>query len=74
MPLLRMAMYRKGSSSTARRLRTPRDTWVASMRHIALRGPLLCALGEPVRAPLETTRIDYPVDVPADESCAGGTR
>ena len=51
MPLLRTAMYAKGIQIYCAPTADARDTWAATMRHIAVRGPLLRALRQPVRPP-----------------------
>ena len=50
MPLLRTAMYAKGVELYCAPTVDDRETWLPTMRHIALRRPLLRAVGVPVRA------------------------
>ena len=72
MPLLRMAMYARGSSST-RADRGPARTWIASMRHIACEGRCF-VLSANQFARRSDYPDDYPVDVPADHvMCRGNS-
>ncbi|MFZ1106187.1 MAG: nitrilase-related carbon-nitrogen hydrolase [Hyphomicrobiaceae bacterium] len=61
MPMLRMAMYAKGVSLYCAPTADDRETWGATMRHIALEGRCFvfsaCQL---------TRRSDYPADYPID--------
>lgn len=48
MPMARMAMYSKGIDLYVSPTADTRDTWQATIRHIACEGPMLRALGLPV--------------------------
>jgi predicted amidohydrolase len=61
MPLLRMAMYRKGVQLYCAPTADARDSWVASMRHIACEGRCFV-----LSANQFTRRSDYPDDYPVD--------
>ena len=56
MPLARMAMYGKGVEIYLAPTADSRDTWQATLRHIALRGALLRAGLQPVRDQGRCTR------------------
>ncbi len=74
MPLLRMAMYRKGVQVWCAPTADARDTWIATMRHIACEGRCFV-----LSANQFATRGDYPPDYPAEEGdpeavlCRGGS-
>jgi nitrilase len=72
MPLLRMAMYAKGVQIWCAPTADARDSWIATMRHIACEGRCFV-----VSANQFTTRADYPEDYPVasdDEvGCRGGS-
>ena len=73
MPLLRMAMYRKGIQRYCAPTADPRETWVASMRHIACEGRCF-VLSANQFARRSDYPDDYPVDVPADHvMCRGNS-
>jgi nitrilase len=73
MPLLRMAMYRKGIQLYCAPTADPRETWVASMRHIACEGRCF-VLSANQFARRSDYPDDYPVDLPADEvMCRGNS-
>ena len=73
MPLLRMAMYRKGIQRYCAPTADPRETWVASMRHIACEGRCF-VLAANQFARRSDYPDDYPVDVPADHvMCRGNS-
>jgi nitrilase len=73
MPLLRMAMYQKGIQLYCAPTADPRDTWVASMRHIAFEGRCF-VLSANQFARRSDYPDDYPVDVPAGEvMCRGNS-
>jgi nitrilase len=73
MPLLRMAMYRKGIQLYCTPTADARETWVASMRHIACEGRcFVLSANQFVRR--SDYPDDYPVDLPADEvMCRGNS-
>jgi nitrilase len=73
MPLLRMAMYRKGIQLYCAPTADARETWVASMRHIACEGRcFVLSANQFVRR--SDYPDDYPVDLPADEvMCRGNS-
>ena len=48
MPLLRAAMYAKGIQIYCAPTVDDRESWVPTMRHIALEGPLLCVIRLPI--------------------------
>jgi len=60
MPLLRMAMYSKGVQLYCAPTADDRDTWLASMRHIALEGRCFV-----LTACQYIKRGDFPEDYPA---------
>ncbi|MDB5240203.1 MAG: Nitrilase/cyanide hydratase and apolipoprotein N-acyltransferase [Spirosoma sp.] len=60
MPLLRTAMYEQGIELYCAPTADNRDTWLASMQHIALEGRCFV-----LSANQFTRRSDYPVDYPA---------
>jgi nitrilase len=69
MPMLRMAMYAKGVEIWCAPTADGRESWQASMRHIAMEGRCF-VLG----ANQFTTRKDYPDDYPAQApECRGGS-
>ena len=73
MPLLRMAMYRKGIQLYCVPTADARDTWVATMRHIACEGRCF-VLSANQFARRSDYPDDYPVDVPADQvMCRGNS-
>jgi nitrilase len=73
MPLLRMAMYRKGIQLYCAPTADARDTWVTSMRHIACEGRCF-VLSANQFARRSDYPDDYPVDVPPDEvMCRGNS-
>ena len=73
MPLLRMAMYRKGIQLYCVPTADARDTWVATMRHIACEGRCF-VLSANQFARRSDYPDDYPVDMPADEvMCRGNS-
>jgi nitrilase len=61
MPLLRMAMYRKGIQLYCAPTADARETWVVSMRHIAFEGRCFV-----LSANQFARRSDYPDDYPVD--------
>jgi nitrilase len=61
MPLLRMAMYAKGIQLWCAPTADPRDSWVASMQHIACEGRCFV-----LSANQFARRSDYPTDYPID--------
>ncbi len=61
MPLLRMAMYQKGIQLYCAPTADARDTWIASMRHIACEGRCFV-----LSANQFARRRDYPEDYPID--------
>jgi nitrilase len=61
MPMLRMAMYAKGVSLYCAPTADDRETWGATMRHIALEGRCFV-----FSACQFTRRSDYPADYPID--------
>ena len=73
MPLLRMAMYAKGVQICCAPTADARDTWLATMRHIACEGRCFV-----LSANQFATRGDYPADYPlrratrGDVLCRGG--
>ena len=75
MPLMRMAMYAKGIQLYCAPTADARETWVASMRHIACEGRcfVLSAnqFATPRRLPGRTTRSTSPT--PDDVLCTGGS-
>ena len=73
MPLLRTSMYSKGIQIWCAPTADARDTWVASMRHIACEGRCFV-----LSANQFATRGDYPADYPLDAEpdevlCRGGS-
>jgi nitrilase len=74
MPLLRMAMYAKGVQIWCAPTADARDTWIATMRHIACEGRCFV-----LSANQFATRADYPPDYPVDDGgegevlCRGGS-
>jgi nitrilase len=61
MPLLRMAMYAKGIQLWCAPTADPRDSWVASMQHIACEGRCFVLSAEQF-----ARRSDYPDDYPLE--------
>jgi predicted amidohydrolase len=73
MPLLRMAMYRKGIQLYCVPTADARETWVVSMRHIAYEGRCF-VLSANQFARRSDYPDDYPVDLPPDEiMCRGNS-
>jgi len=73
MPLLRMAMYQKGIQLYCCPTADARETWVASMRHIACEGRCF-VLSANQFARRSDYPDDYPLDVPAGEiMCRGNS-
>ncbi len=75
MPLLRMAMYQKGIQLYCAPTADARDTWIASMRHIACEGRCFV-----LSANQFARRCDYPDDYPIERVqdpqtvlCRGGS-
>jgi nitrilase len=76
MPLLRMAMYAKGVQIWCAPTADERDTWIATMRHIACEGRCFV-----LSANQFATRGDYPSDYPLEDGggdagdvlCRGGS-
>jgi len=73
MPLLRMAMYAKGVQIWCAPTADARDTWIATMQHIACEGRCFV-----LSANQFATRGDYPPDYPLDDGggdvlCRGGS-
>jgi nitrilase len=73
MPLLRMAMYAKGVQVWCAPTADARDTWIATMRHIACEGRCFV-----LSANQFATRGDYPADYPLEGDagevlCRGGS-
>jgi len=76
MPLLRMAMYAKGIQIWCAPTADARDTWIATMQHIACEGRCFV-----LSANQFATRGDYPADYPLDDDgghpaavlCRGGS-
>ena len=56
MPLLRATMYAKGIQIYCAPTADPRDSWIASMQHIARGRPLLRAVVQPVQPPTRLSR------------------
>lgn len=61
MPMLRMAMYAKGIQLYCAPTADDRETWISTMRHIALEGRCFV-----LSACQFTRRSDYPADYPID--------
>jgi nitrilase len=61
MPLLRMAMYAKGIQLWCAPTADPRDSWIASMQHIACEGRCFVLSAEQF-----ARRSDYPEDYPIE--------
>lgn len=61
MPMLRMAMYAKGVSLYCAPTADDRETWLSTMRHVALEGRCFV-----FSACQFTRRSDYPLDYPID--------
>ncbi len=61
MPMLRMAMYAKGIQIYCAPTADDRDTWLSTMRHVALEGRCFV-----LSACQFTRRSDYPVDYPIE--------
>jgi nitrilase len=61
MPLLRMAMYAKGIQLWCAPTADPRDSWIASMQHIACQGRCFVLSAEQF-----ARRSDYPEDYPIE--------
>ena len=59
MPLLRMAMYAKGVELYCAPTADDRETWLSTMRHIALEGRCFVLSGNQF-----TRRCDFPADIP----------
>jgi nitrilase len=73
MPLLRMAMYRKGIQLYCVPTADARETWVVSMRHVAYEGRCF-VLSANQFARRSDYPDDYPVDLPPDEvMCRGNS-
>jgi nitrilase len=76
MPLLRMAMYAKGVQVWCAPTADARDSWIATMRHIACEGRCFV-----LSANQFATRGDYPPDYPLEDGgadagevlCRGGS-
>jgi nitrilase len=68
MPMLRMAMYAKGVGLYCAPTADDRETWLATMRHIALEGRCFV-----FSACQFTRRSDYPADYPIDGDPAPDT-
>jgi nitrilase len=74
MPLMRMGMYAKGVQLYCAPTADARETWVASMRHIACEGRCFV-----LSANQFARRSDYPADYPVDAAdgdevlCSGGS-
>ena len=74
MPLLRMAMYAKDVQIWCAPTADARDTWIATMQHIACEGRCFV-----LSANQFATRSDYPSDYPLEDSfgdavlCRGGS-
>ena len=67
MPLLRMAMYAKGVQIWCAPTADARDTWIATMRHIACEGRCFV-----LSANQFATRGDYPPDYPLEDGSGDG--
>jgi nitrilase len=65
MPMLRMAMYARGVSLYCAPTADDRETWLSTVRHVALEGRCFV-----LSACQFTRRRDYPVDYPIDGSAA----
>jgi predicted amidohydrolase len=65
MPLLRMAMYAKGIQIWCAPTADARDTWIATMQHVACEGRCFV-----LSANQFATRADYPADYPLDGDAA----
>ncbi|HEY9280825.1 MAG TPA: nitrilase-related carbon-nitrogen hydrolase [Eoetvoesiella sp.] len=61
MPLMRAAMYAKGINIWCAPTADPRDTWIASMQHIAIEGRTFV-----LSCNQYTTRADFPADFPCE--------
>ncbi|HXF52798.1 MAG TPA: nitrilase-related carbon-nitrogen hydrolase [Hyphomicrobiaceae bacterium] len=68
MPMLRMAMYAKGVTLYCAPTADDRETWLASMRHIALEGRCFV-----LSACQHARRSDFPADYPIDGDPAPDT-
>jgi nitrilase len=68
MPMLRMAMYAKGVTLYCAPTADDRETWLATMRHIALEGRCFV-----LSACQFARRSDYPADYPVESSPEGDT-
>ena len=68
MPMLRMAMYAKGVTLYCAPTADDRDTWLPTMRHIALEGRCFV-----LSACQFSRRRDYPADYPIDDNPAPDT-
>ena len=56
LPLMRAAMYAKGIELYCAPTADPRDSWVASMRHIAVEGRCFVLVVQPVQSPARLPR------------------
>jgi predicted amidohydrolase len=75
MPLLRMSMYAKGIQLWCAPTADPRDTWIASMQHIACEGRCFVFSANQF-ARRSDYPDDYPIDgdhAPEDVLCRGGS-
>lgn len=63
MPLMRMHMYSRGVQLYCAPTADPRDTWVASMRHVACEGRCFV-----LSANQYAVRADYPDDYPIEDT------
>ena len=68
MPMLRMAMYAKGIQLYCAPTADDRDTWLSTMRHVALEGRCFV-----LSACQFTRRCDYPADYPIEGTPAPDT-
>lgn len=71
MPLMRMHMYSQGVQLYCAPTADPRESWVASMRHVAAEGRCF-VLSANQFARRSDYPDDYPLDVPADEVLSPG--
>jgi nitrilase len=73
MPLLRMAMYRQGIQLYCTPTADARETWLSTVRHIAIEGRCFVFSANQF-ARRSDYPDDYPVDLPADEvMCRGNS-